>query len=92
MAIWSFSHKGAEELFAVGASRRIAKPQWRRITLILDFLDGIADLKDCRGVMGFHALKGNRTGTYAMTVTANWRLTFRWNGKDVTDIDYEDYH
>ena len=42
--------------------------------------------------MGFHPLKGNRAGTYAMTVTANWRLTFKWNGKDVTDIDYEDYH
>jgi plasmid maintenance system killer protein len=27
-----------------------------------------------------------------MTVTVNWRLTFCWDGTDVTDIDYEDYH
>ena len=92
MAIRSFRHRGVEDLFRSGSSKRIAKPQWRKITLILDFLDGIADPKDCQGVMGFHPLKGERAGAYAMTVTANWRLTFKWNGKDVTDIDYEDYH
>ncbi len=92
MSIRSFRNRAVEELFANGSSKRIAKPQWRKITLILDFLDGITDPKDCQGVMGFHPLKGDRAGTFAMTVTANWRLTFKWNGKDVTDIDYEDYH
>jgi hypothetical protein len=38
------------------------------------------------------ALSGDRAGTFAMTVTVNWRLTFCWDGTDVTDIDYEDYH
>lgn len=92
MPIRSIRSKAVEELFARGSSKRIAKPQWRKIMLILDFLDGIVDLTDCQGVMGFHALKGDRAGTYAMTVTANWRLTFKWKGKDVIDIDYEDYH
>ena len=92
MPIKGFGHKGVEELFRNSSSKRIAKPQWRKVILILDFLDGIIGPEDCRGVMGFHALKGDRAGTYAMTVTANWRLTFKWNGKDVIDIDYEDYH
>ncbi len=39
-----------------------------------------------------HALKGRRKGTWTVTVSGNWRVTFRFDGKDVRDIDYEDYH
>ncbi len=92
MPVGGFRNKYLEEFFRTGRSRRISQAQWRRIMLILDFLDGIAEIKDCQGVMGFHPLKGDRAGTYAMTVTGNWRLTFGWNGKDVIDVDYEDYH
>jgi proteic killer suppression protein len=42
---------------------------------------------------GFHALKGNRTGTCAMTVTKNWRLTFKVNRAGaIVDLDLEDYY
>lgn len=30
--------------------------------------------------------------TWAVRVSANWRVTFRFEGPDVTDVDYEDYH
>jgi len=40
----------------------------------------------------FHALKGERAGTYSVCVTANWRLTFRWEGQDAVALDLEDYH
>ena len=40
----------------------------------------------------FHPLTGNRKGTYAMTVTGNWRITFRFDGKDAIDVNLEDYH
>ena len=39
-----------------------------------------------------HPLRGNRSGTWAVTVRANWRVTFRFEGPDVTDVNYEDYH
>jgi toxin HigB-1 len=39
-----------------------------------------------------HPLKGDRAGTWAVKVSANWRLTFRFEGTDATDVDYEDYH
>ncbi len=92
MSVRTFRARALEELFVTGATKRIAKPQWRKIVLILDSLDGITDLTDCSGVMDFHPLKGNRIGAYAMTVTANWRITFRWNGEEVVDVDYKDYH
>ena len=42
---------------------------------------------------GFHALTGDRKGTYAMTVTKNWRLTFtKVDERTVADLDLEDYH
>jgi proteic killer suppression protein len=40
----------------------------------------------------FHQLKGQRAGTYAVSVTANLRITFRFEGEDATDVGLEDYH
>jgi proteic killer suppression protein len=37
-------------------------------------------------------LTGDRAGTWSVTVRANWRVTFRFEGEDVTDVHYEDYH
>jgi proteic killer suppression protein len=40
----------------------------------------------------FHRLTGNMKGRYAVTVSANWRITFAWSGQDAVDVDLEDYH
>ena len=39
-----------------------------------------------------HMLSGDRAGTWSLTVTRNWRLTFRVVGKRIVDMDLEDYH
>lgn len=42
---------------------------------------------------GFHALKGNRKGEFAMAVTRNWRLTFtRVDSRTIGQVNLEDYH
>lgn len=42
---------------------------------------------------GFHPLSGDRKGSYAMTVTKNWRMTFTKIDEGViADLDLEDYH
>ena len=42
---------------------------------------------------GLHPLTGDRAGTWSMTVTRNWRLTFSINEEGaLTDLDLEDYH
>lgn len=42
---------------------------------------------------GFHRLTGDRDGTCAMTVTRNWRMTFKIGEDDtIIDLDLEDYH
>jgi proteic killer suppression protein len=40
----------------------------------------------------FHALAGDRSGLCSVRVTANWRITFEWDGTDVINVDLEDYH
>jgi proteic killer suppression protein len=39
-----------------------------------------------------HELKGNRKGDWAVTVQANWRITFRFKKGDAENVHYEDYH
>lgn len=65
----------------------------KHIRLILCALDQATtpealDLPD----LGFHALKGEMAGRYAVTVSRNWRLTFRFEGEDAVDVDLEDDH
>jgi len=40
----------------------------------------------------FHSLKGDRKGSYAVSVSGNWRITFRFEAGDASDVNLEDYH
>ena len=64
-----------------------------RLMVILDALDviEIAEEMDISGLY-FHKLKGDRKGEFSVRVTGNWRITWRMDGQDVTDINLEDYH
>ena len=42
--------------------------------------------------LSLHELVGDRKGTWAVSVSGNWRVTFRFVGKDADAVDYEDYH
>ncbi len=39
-----------------------------------------------------HPLKGSRKGTWAVSVSGNWRVTFKFASGDAEGVDYEDYH
>ena len=39
-----------------------------------------------------HPLKGRLKRRWLVTISGNWRVTFAFFGKDVLDVDYEDYH
>ena len=88
----AFRNTGLEELFVNGRSRRIGQRYHANIILILDFLHAVTGPMDCRGVKDLHQLKGDRKGTYSMHVTGNYCITFKFEGENATDIDFEDYH
>ena len=92
MAIRSFAHRELQRLFQ-GARSRIDARLHDKLTTLLDAIDAATSPQDLAGAHGFHALRGNRKGTYAMSVTANWRITFRFDASGhATDVDFEDYH
>jgi proteic killer suppression protein len=62
----------------------------RNILARLDVAEGPEDM-DLPGFR-LHPLRGKRGGAWAVTVRANWRVTFRFKGQDVADVNYEDYH
>jgi toxin HigB-1 len=41
---------------------------------------------------GLHPLKGELKGFWAVTVRANWRVIFRFEGGKASDVDLLDYH
>ena len=64
-----------------------------RIAIILDRLDAAVRAEDLNlPGFQFHQLSGASKGRYAVSVSANWRITFGWEGEDAVDVDFEDYH
>ncbi len=39
-----------------------------------------------------HQLSGARAGTWAISVSGAWRLTFKFEKGDAYDVDFEQYH
>ena len=91
--IESFKHKGLERYFTRSDKRAIPAKSADRIERMLDRLDASiqADDMDLPGYK-FHALKGDRAGEYALTVTGNLRITYRFDGLHATSVNLEDYH
>ena len=79
--------------FTKSDARKIPADRVPRIARLLDRLDASARPADMNlPGYGWHPLTGQRKGTYAVDVSGNWRLTFRFAGEDATDVDLEDYH
>lgn len=91
--IRSFRHKGLKRLYEADDSKGVRSEQADRLRRILGNLDQAqqpADL-DLPGYR-LHPLKGARKGVWSVTVSGNWRVTFRFEGTDVAGVNYEDYH
>lgn len=91
--IRSFRHKGLETFFTRDDPRKILADRVDRITRLLDRLDGATAPQDTNlPGWGIHKLKGKRKGEYAVSVSRNWRIAFRFEGVDAFDVTLEDYH
>ncbi|MGD0138346.1 MAG: type II toxin-antitoxin system RelE/ParE family toxin [Tepidisphaeraceae bacterium] len=91
--IRSFRHKGLRLLFETGNSRGVQSVHARKRTDILDLLNAAMNPGD----MNFpgsllHPLKGSLKGYWAVRVSGNWRIIFRFEKGDALDVDYVDYH
>lgn len=88
-----FRHRGLKRLYEDDDGRGLRADQLGRIRRVLAYLDRAAEPRDM-DLPGWrlHPLKGEFAGFWSVTVTANWRIVWRFESGDATDVDYLDYH
>lgn len=91
--IASFRHKGLKRFFEDDDRSKLPPELIDRIALILLALEDATSPEDMnRPSWRLHALKGDRKGQWAVTVRANWRIVFGFDGRNAIDVDFVDYH
>jgi toxin HigB-1 len=88
-----FRHRGLKRLYADDDRRGLNAEHIDKIARVLAFLNRAARPEDMN-LPGFrlHPLKGDLAGYWSVTIRANWRIIFRFEDRDVTDVDLIDYH
>ena len=91
--IKGFKHKGLERFFLTGSKAGIQASHVARLRIILSRLHASTSPRDLNlpGLF-LHELRGDRQGTWSVRVSGNWRVTFRFDERDVVDVNLEDYH
>ncbi|KAA0992029.1 type II toxin-antitoxin system RelE/ParE family toxin [Dyadobacter aurulentus] len=91
--IKSIVSKPLRLFYQKGDKSKLPASQVGRIGLVLTLLDAanVPEDMDFPG-SGLHKLSGGLKDFWAVKISANYRIIFKFEGKDVTDIDYLDYH
>jgi toxin HigB-1 len=89
--IKSFKDKTLQRLFRDDTSA--TTNQEEKINNRLESISVASKIEDIR-IPGYdlHELKGERKGTWAIKISGNWRITFRFKDGDAYDVNFEDYH
>ena len=92
--IKSFADKRTEMLFMDGSVKKLPSEIVKRAVRKLDMIDNAFRLDDLRVPPGnrLHALSGDRTGQWSISVNDQWRICFRFEGEDAFDVELCDYH
>lgn len=91
--IRNFLHKGLKNFYLIESLAGIKPDHKKRLKLILVRLDAIYQPEDMNlPGFDFHKLVGDNEDYYSVSVNKNWRIIFKFDGKDAHDVDYVDYH
>ena len=91
--ILSFTSRALKRLYDSADGSKLPPGMVLRCSMILANLDVAKSTEDMDlPSYKLHALKGDRKGQWAITVRANWRITFRIENGEVYDVDFVDYH
>ena len=89
----SFRHKGLEDFFYDGTKRGIQPKHAGKLVDIIDVLNAATTIQDLNFPgSGLHLLQHKQANRWAVKVSGNWRITFRFEDGDIFEVDYEDYH
>lgn len=91
--IRTFRHRGIEKFFRTGSKVGIQAEHAARLRLQLFALDNAKGPGDLNAPgWRLHSLAGTLRDHWAISVSGNWRLTFKFEGEDAVLVDYQDYH
>ncbi len=91
--ILNLKHRGLRRLYEDDDRRGLNAEHVEKIATIMARLDRAAKPNDMAlPGLRLHPLKGELTGYWSVTVRANWRIIFRFEGRNVADVDLIDYH
>jgi proteic killer suppression protein len=91
--IQSFRHRGLQRLYERGDRSRINPTLVEKVETALGLLD-VAETPEAVNLPGYrmHPLRGDLRGFWSIRVSGNWRIIFRFDDRDVCDVDLVDYH
>jgi len=94
MRIRSIQHRGLLRFIEDNDSRELRPDLVKRLRNILAALIVAADMQGVTGPPGWrvHQLRGDRAGTWSISVSGNWRLTFDLEQGEISNLNLEDYH
>jgi toxin HigB-1 len=94
MRVRGFRHKGLKRLYETGSGRGVRPDLVAKVESILLAIEQARHIEQVGLFPGWklHPLKGGRRGEWSVWVSGNYRITFRVDGEDVSDLDFEDYH
>ena len=96
MRIRNVIHKGLRRFIEDDDASGLQPAVVVKVQRIVSFLQDMEQEEELRTVQSWkaHMLTGDRKGTWSLSVTRNWRMTFRIDREEIEiiDLDYEDYH
>ena len=94
MELKTVQHKGLKKFIERNDPRGLRPDFVNRIRNVLTALMAARDMDAVQGPPGWriHQLSGDRAGTWSISVSGNWRITFDVVGGDIENLNLEDYH
>lgn len=94
MRIRSISNKALRRLIESDDAKGIRPDLLNRIRNILAALISADAMDSVEGPPGWriHQLSGDRAGTWSISASGNWRITFDIEEGEISNLDLEDYH
>ncbi len=96
MRIRNVIHKGLRNLIEEDDRSGLPAVAVDKILRIVFFLQDMQREDELRSIPSWktHLLTGNRKGVWSLSVTKNWRITFRIESQEIEiiDLNFEDYH
>ena len=91
--IETFKHRGLKWLYTMGDTRGVSPSHVNKVRRILANLDAAETIEHMRlPAYRLHKLQGDLEGRYAVKVSRNWRIVFRFEDGKAFDIDLVDCH